>query len=75
MPSAWGASVSASSAKRPKTEANDHVNLAFIGLGQQAMYLLNGFITLPGVKVVAGADADPAFWFPDVRRACLGVCP
>ncbi len=56
MPSAWGASVSASSAKRPKTEANDHVNLAFIGLGQQAMYLLNGFITLPGVKVVAGAD-------------------
>ena len=26
-------------------------------------------------RVVAGADADPAFCFPDVRRACLGVCP
>jgi predicted dehydrogenase len=30
--------------------------IGFIGLGQQAMNLLNGFIKLPGVEVVAGAD-------------------
>ncbi len=32
------------------------VRIGFIGLGQQAMYLLNGFIKLPGVEVVAGCD-------------------
>jgi predicted dehydrogenase len=30
--------------------------IGFIGLGQQAMHLLNGFLQLPGVEVVAGAD-------------------
>jgi predicted dehydrogenase len=30
--------------------------IGFIGLGQQAMNLLNGFIKIPGVEVVAGAD-------------------
>ncbi|MDR3236804.1 MAG: Gfo/Idh/MocA family oxidoreductase [Prevotellaceae bacterium] len=30
--------------------------VGFIGLGQQAMYLLSGFIKIPGVEVVAGAD-------------------
>ncbi len=39
-----------------KAGANDTINLGFIGLGQQAMYLLNGFLRVPGVKVVAGAD-------------------
>lgn len=35
---------------------NDKINLAFIGLGRQAMYLLNGFINIEGVQVVAGCD-------------------
>lgn len=39
-----------------KPGANDALTLGFIGLGQQAMYLLNGFLTIPGVKVVAGCD-------------------
>ncbi len=55
MPSALTAAP-ASSAKTKKTSANDTVTLGFIGLGQQCMHLLNGFIGLPGVKVVAGAD-------------------
>jgi predicted dehydrogenase len=36
----------------PETE----INLGFIGLGRQAMFLLNGFIRIPGIKVVAGCD-------------------
>jgi predicted dehydrogenase len=36
--------------------ANDNLNLGFIGMGRQAMFLLNGFIGLEGVKVVAGCD-------------------
>lgn len=32
------------------------IRLGFIGLGQQAMYLLNGYIGIPGVQVVAGSD-------------------
>lgn len=36
--------------------ANDNLNFGFIGLGQQAMFLLNGFINIEGVKVVAGCD-------------------
>lgn len=36
--------------------ANDNINLGFIGLGRQAMFLLNGFIGLDGVKVLAGSD-------------------
>jgi predicted dehydrogenase len=39
-----------------KPAANQEVTLGFIGLGQQAMYLLNGFIHLEGVRVVAGCD-------------------
>jgi predicted dehydrogenase len=34
----------------------EEITLGFIGLGQQAMFLLNGFINLEGVKVVAGCD-------------------
>lgn len=55
MPSILGAAPK-STAKAKKGDLNDTVTLGFIGLGQQAMYLLNGFISLPGVKVVAGAD-------------------
>ncbi len=36
--------------------ANENINLGFIGMGQQAMFLLNGFINIEGVKVLAGAD-------------------
>ncbi|MGB8490681.1 MAG: Gfo/Idh/MocA family oxidoreductase [Bacteroidales bacterium] len=39
-----------------KVDANETIRIGFIGLGQQSMNLLNGFISLPGVKVVAGSD-------------------
>ena len=32
------------------------VRLGFIGMGQQSMFLLNGFLQIPGVQVVAGCD-------------------
>ncbi len=51
-------SVSAAMApKKPKKgDVNDLINIAFIGLGQQAIYLMSGFITIPNVRVVAGCD-------------------
>ena len=51
-------SVSAAVApkKAKKGDANDNINIGFIGLGQQAINLMNGFITIEGVRVVAGAD-------------------
>lgn len=61
MPS--GLAAAAKSKKNEKTAANDTINIGFIGLGQQAMHLLNGFITIDGVKVVAGCDVY------DVKRA------
>lgn len=39
-----------------KTPANDIIRLGFIGLGRQAMYLMNGFRRIQGVQIVAGAD-------------------
>ena len=45
------------SCTRAKSNAGDGViRLGFIGLGRQAMYLLDGFIGMPGVEVVAGSD-------------------
>ncbi|KJF45121.1 Gfo/Idh/MocA family protein [Draconibacterium sediminis] len=38
------------------TGANDTIRIGFIGLGQQAMNLLNGFSQIKGVEIVAGAD-------------------
>lgn len=35
---------------------NDTINIGFIGLGQQAMFLLNSFINMEGVRVIAGSD-------------------
>jgi predicted dehydrogenase len=32
------------------------LRLGFIGMGQQSMFLLNGFLQIPGVQVVAGCD-------------------
>jgi predicted dehydrogenase len=44
---------------RSKTSAGKDaglIRLGFIGLGQQAMYLTDGFIRIPGVEVLAGCD-------------------
>ncbi|NLN29912.1 MAG: Gfo/Idh/MocA family oxidoreductase [Bacteroidales bacterium] len=41
---------------RGSAVASDEIRLGFIGLGRQAMYLMNGFIQIPGVKVLAGCD-------------------
>jgi predicted dehydrogenase len=38
------------------TPAGKEITLGFIGLGRQAMFLLNAFINIEGVKVVAGSD-------------------
>lgn len=39
----------------PKPVDTD-IKLGFIGMGRQSMFLLSGFIQIPGVKVVAGCD-------------------
>lgn len=39
-----------------KGEADTAVRLGFIGLGRQSMFLLNGFLQIPGTKVIAGCD-------------------
>jgi predicted dehydrogenase len=36
--------------------ADTDIKLGFIGMGQQSMFLLNGFLQIPGVKVLAGCD-------------------
>ena len=47
-----------SSCKQNRKEKVDDglIRLGFIGLGQQAMYLLNGYIGMSNVRVVAGCD-------------------
>src|SRR4030042_4697997 len=37
-------------------EADEESQLGFVGLGQQAMFLLSGFLQVQGVKIVAGCD-------------------
>jgi hypothetical protein len=39
-----------------KPVVSNDITLGYTGLGRQAMYLLNGFINIEGVKVVAGCD-------------------
>ncbi|NMC38150.1 MAG: Gfo/Idh/MocA family oxidoreductase [Bacteroidales bacterium] len=39
-----------------KSKPDTDIKLGFIGLGRQSMFLLNGFIQIPGVKVLAGCD-------------------
>lgn len=46
---------SLSSCSSPK-KTDDKIRLGFIGMGRQAMFLLNGFIQIPGVRVIAGCD-------------------
>jgi len=36
--------------------ANESVRLGFIGMGRQSMFLLNGFMQVPGVEIMAGSD-------------------
>ena len=47
--------IAAPAAKKAVSK-NDKVRMGFIGLGQQAMYLLNGFMSMDDVRVVAGCD-------------------
>ncbi|MFO7924090.1 MAG: Gfo/Idh/MocA family oxidoreductase [Bacteroidales bacterium] len=42
--------------KSCKPSPNDIIRLGFIGLGQQATGLMRGFNSIPGVRIVAGAD-------------------
>lgn len=44
------------STKTAKSSANSAIRLGFIGLGQQAMYLLSSFIQMDDVRVVCGCD-------------------
>ena len=47
--------IAASAAKKAVSK-NDKVRMGFIGLGQQAMYLLSGFMSMEDVRVIAGCD-------------------
>lgn len=51
-----GSMFAANAQSRKKTAANDKIRLGFIGLGQQANYLLSSFIKMDDVQVVAGCD-------------------
>ena len=51
-----GATPAAPAAKSARKGASDKIHLGFIGLGQQAMYLLQGFMSMDDVRVVAGCD-------------------
>jgi predicted dehydrogenase len=43
--------------QRPRTtSANEVINMGVIGLGRQAMSIVNGFFQIPNVRVIAGAD-------------------
>ena len=44
-------SASAASKAPAKKSSNGKINLGFIGLGQQAMYLLSGFMSMDDVRV------------------------
>jgi len=37
-------------------QGSGDIRLGFIGMGQQSMFLLKGFLQIPGVQVVAGCD-------------------
>src|SRR3972149_6853518 len=37
-------------------KSGDSIRIGFIGMGRQAMYLLNGFMQIEGTEVVAGCD-------------------
>jgi predicted dehydrogenase len=41
---------------KAETGVEDEITLGFIGMGQQSMFLLSGFLQVPGIKVIAGCD-------------------
>ncbi len=49
-------SVGRASSKTSAGKDAGLIRLGFIGLGRQAMYLMDGFIKIPGVEVLAGCD-------------------
>lgn len=52
-------SFTISSTQNDQNKADIHqVRLGFIGVGQQAMGILNGMMKIPGVQVLACADVD-----------------
>ena len=48
--------VHAAPAPATRKSANGKIGMGFIGLGQQAMYLLSGFMSMEDVRVIAGCD-------------------
>ena len=48
--------VHAAPAPATRKSANGKIGMGFIGLGQQAMYLLSGFMSMDDVRVIAGCD-------------------
>lgn len=56
LPSGIANAKSAPAPASSKKSANGKINLGFIGLGQQAMYLVSSFIKMDDVQVVAGCD-------------------
>jgi predicted dehydrogenase len=53
LPRVTSAAGTSSSVSAP---ADSEIKLGFIGMGQQSMFLLSGFLQIPGVKVLAGCD-------------------
>ncbi len=41
---------------KPKVAPLKEIRLGFIGMGRQSMFLLKGFMQVPGVRVLAGSD-------------------
>ena len=56
LPSGMMHAAAAPAPAAAKKPANDKVTLGFIGLGQQVVMLLNLFLPMPDVRVVAGCD-------------------
>ncbi|MBQ2149940.1 MAG: Gfo/Idh/MocA family oxidoreductase, partial [Bacteroidales bacterium] len=56
LPSGVLRASSAPAPATPKKNTNDKINLGFIGLGQQVLMLLNLFLPMKDVRVVAGCD-------------------
>ena len=48
--------VHAAPAPATRKSANGKIGMGFIGLGQQAIYLLSGFMSMEDVRVIAGCD-------------------
>ena len=45
-----------SGALKSVSSVGPDIRLGFIGMGQQSMFLLSGFLQIPGVQVLAGCD-------------------